>query len=100
MPAADGADDQRACSPCACGAVEGSDCTAWLTIFKDSACTDPLFGRSLDTVHSLCQDMLGDPLTSKTLTKIAYQSGICVPSGGQPSGGIALTNMATFCCLP
>ncbi len=97
-----GVDDQRTCSPCACGAPIGSACTAALSVFKDGACSVPLLGSApISSSDSACFDLVpaGLPLGSKTITALSYQAGTCLPSGGDPSGTVEPAGAATFCCL-
>ena len=94
-------DDQRACSPCACGAPDGSMCTATLSVFKDNACSVPLLGPDpLSSSKSSCFDLApaGLPLGSKTVTALAYKPGPCPPGGGDSYGTVEASEPATFCC--
>ncbi len=96
-----GFDDQRSCSPCACGAPAGSSCTATLGVFKDSACGVGLLDDPLSSDSPSCFDLApaGQTLGSKSITKLAYQPGTCTPSGGQPMGSASPSGVSTFCCL-
>ena len=96
-----GFDDQRTCSPCACGAPVGSSCSGSLSIFKDSACSSPLLFAPISSSNSACFNVVpaGLPLGSKTVTALTYASGTCLPSGGEATGTVEASGPATFCCL-
>jgi hypothetical protein len=96
-----GADDTRACSPCACASVPGT-CSGLLSAYADGACgsvvASVLIGSSLpqcDNVSILASTTLG----SKSIQSVAYTPGACTPSGGVASGAVTPLSPATFCCL-
>ena len=101
---ATGFNDQRACAPCQCGAVQGSDCTASLAVFSDTGCSSLLAVVDAGSApSSTCVSIApaGTPVGSKTLSNVHYTPGTCAPSGGEPTdGGVTPTGVATFCCLP
>jgi hypothetical protein len=94
-------DDQRDCTPCACGPAAGSSCTGTLGVFTDGACSMLLLSASVGSSGPACFDIVpaGQALRSKTLTKLAYQPGTCAPSGGEAMGTIEPFGPSTFCCL-
>lgn len=96
-----GFEDHRTCSPCACGAPNGSTCAARLDVFKDGACAVPLLSTPISSSVAVCFDLApaGLALGSKTVTALAYQPGACAPSGGESSGAVELLGSSTFCCL-
>jgi hypothetical protein len=97
-----GADDQRACSPCACGSPTGGLCVATLNVFTDDGCTAPLLSVPIGSTGPACFDLVppGPALGSKTVDKVKYLPGACVPSGGEAIGQALPTGPATFCCRP
>lgn len=96
--------DTRSCSPCACGAPLGSNCTTLVSIFKDGACSSSALVVSfpVDATDTACFDILpvGPALGSKLASAPVYAPGVCQASGGDPSGEAAPAEPATFCCLP
>lgn len=96
-------DDQRACAPCHCGAVQGSACTASFAAFTDTACAMlPQAVVGVGSALPSCIDWVpnGAALGSKKLSNVQYTPGTCSPSGGEPTdGGVTPTGVATFCCL-
>jgi len=95
-------EDTRGCTPCGCGPVEGSLCTALVSTFTDAACTAPLFGGyPVSSLKSPCLDLTpaGEALGSKSMSNITYHPGVCQPTGGEPQGGSLPVNPATFCCV-
>ncbi|MFT3764765.1 MAG: hypothetical protein QM820_04505 [Minicystis sp.] len=94
--------DTRACSPCSCGAPEGSTCKAQLSIFEDAACaTMPSFVFTLDAETAPCHPLnVGAALSSKSATEPAYTPGTCTPSGGVPMGSAEPADPMTYCCIP
>jgi hypothetical protein len=83
------------CSPCACGAPEGSTCTGSIGLFSDAACGAPLGApASLNAKDPTCVDVPpGSALGSKTASEPSYYASSCEPSGGAPLGTV-------FCCRP
>jgi hypothetical protein len=64
-----GVEDTRGCNACSCGPPEGGLCTATVSVFKDAACTDPLFlGLPAASDGAPCHDIIskGQPLGSKS----------------------------------
>jgi hypothetical protein len=94
-------DDQRKCSPCQCGAPQGSICSADLWIYEDGACSMPkaLFGINSSFPGCATQYPPGVALGSKKAIDIQYTSGTCEPSGGQPEGEATPFYAVTVCCL-
>jgi len=97
-----GFQDERVCSECSCGPVEGSLCTAWAGIYKDAACAQPLLLASIGSTGPNCYDLepTGQALGSKSVTDVTYHPGTCGPSGGELSGTVLPSSPTTFCCLP
>ena len=94
--------DARSCSPCTCGASDGS-CSAKLDVYPDGTCTppDPPFGLALTSAGPSCAaiDPPGSALGSKMLAGLGYHPGACAPDGGQVVGVVEPSGAATFCCL-
>jgi hypothetical protein len=95
-------EDTRGCTPCGCGSVEGSLCTASVSIFTDAACTTPLVsGYPVSSLKPPCLDLTppGQTLGSKSMSNVTYNPGICQPTGGEPQGDAQPVTPATFCCV-
>jgi hypothetical protein len=100
-----GVQDDRQCSPCACGAPAGSACTAMLSIYKgaDLTCSGQALARNTITSEkSICIDiaLAGQALGSKSAGPTTYLPGTCPPLGGDGSGTAIPTHPATLCCRP
>jgi hypothetical protein len=99
-----GLKDTRACSPCACGAPTGGNCSAAVLVFNDAACSAPILGGSygIDASGPACIDILpsGPALGSKLATAPVYSPGVCQASGGEPTGQATPDQPSTYCCLP
>jgi hypothetical protein len=92
--------DSRHCSECSCGTPEGGDCTAFVTLYEDAACTVVMVGSLVSsTSHWGCGDIAtGATLGGKTATAPVYEPGWCEPSGGEALGAVELIGPSTFCC--
>jgi hypothetical protein len=96
-----GFDDTRACAPCACSAPAGSTCSAFVSAFKDGACSSPVVAGTVDASGPKCLDVLsGVALGSKLATEPVYVPGVCQASGGEAIGDAVPEEPSTFCCLP
>jgi hypothetical protein len=82
---------------CLCGAPVGEACSTTVSVFSDSACSDPVASVMLSSSDSstVCTNATpaGTPFGSKKATLPAYQSGACAPS-------VMPTPAFTFCCQP
>jgi hypothetical protein len=87
--------DTLYCSPCACDAPIGSDCTGSIDISVNSACTPPLLPSiQVNESTATCTDVPpGSALGSKSASAPKFHGGSCAPSGGEPLGTV-------FCCQP
>lgn len=96
-----GFQDERVCSECSCGPVEGSHCTAWAGIYKDAACAQPLQLGIIASTGPSCHDFQppGEALGSKSVMDVMYHPGTCGPSGGDLTGTVLPSSPTTFCCL-
>lgn len=96
-----GLNDTRACTPCACGASEGSQCSGTISIFLDAVCAVPLLTHPVvsDTMAACLDLPPGSALGSKSMGPTTYTLGTCPASGGQAVGSAAPTGPVTFCCL-
>jgi hypothetical protein len=94
--------DDRVCSECSCGPVEGSVCTAMVGIYKDAACTQPLLLAPIASTEPSCRDFPPpvQALGSRRVMDVTYHPGTCGPSGGELSGTVVPSSPTTFCCLP
>lgn len=96
-----GADDERACEPCACSEPQGAECSAQVSVYTGGAC-----GAVLGTIpitsaqDSACLDLPpGIGLGSKAGTVALNKPGSCTATGG-PIGGVTPTVPFTLCCQP
>jgi hypothetical protein len=99
-----GAQDDRQCSTCTCGAPTGSVCTATVSIYKgnDVTCNVPTVMLPISSMKTTCVDIQlpGQPLGSKSAGPTTYIPGICPSGGGDASGSASQTGPATLCCRP
>jgi hypothetical protein len=92
--------DTRTCSPCSCGAPEGSACTSDVSLYSDSACVEPAGSVIAQSSAPMCVDTpTAWALGSKQASAPVYRPGTCPPSGG-PAGAAPLEAPMTLCCLP
>lgn len=92
--------DERACSPCECGAPAGNVCTVLASAFQDGACS-VIAGALLVTSESGdgCVDVPpGLALGGKTAEIVATGEGVCAPIGGEPVGAVEPVQPVTVCC--
>lgn len=96
-----GFEDTRDCTPCACSAPVGSTCSAFISVFQDSACSSPVVATTIDATGSSCHNIMpsGQALGSKSATTPVYTPGVCQVSGGEPIGAGVPEEPLTFCCL-
>jgi hypothetical protein len=96
-----GLEDTRGCTPCACSVPVGSNCTALISAYSDSACSTLVVAASIDALGSACLDIMpsGLALGSKLATATVYSPGVCEVSGGEPVGKAVPAEPTTFCCL-
>ena len=93
--------NDRHCTDCTCGPVEGSECTATMTISKDQACGPLVVAASITSEKDACLDTApGQALGSKLVTNFAYLPGVCTASGGELEGTAQPVEPVTFCCVP
>jgi hypothetical protein len=93
--------DTRACSPCECGEPEGASCTAYVSIFSDGGCGDPLDAVTVAQAGPVCVDVPpGLGLASKAAQWKTAKPGTCAHSGGAASGEVAPVGAITLCCQP
>lgn len=96
----DTVNDARACSPCACSDPEGAACSALVSVFADTSCSDFIGSFPVTSATDTgCFDLPpGTALGSKTATLTVDTLGTCAPSGGDPSGALEPVGPLTFCC--
>jgi hypothetical protein len=96
-----GATDERACSPCTCGASEGSSCSSVFTAYADGACSAEVASVTASTSASACTGVLaGSSIGSVAASPPLYQPGTCPAGGGQVVGSVSYGMPETLCCLP
>ncbi len=85
--------DDRACTPCACGAPAPPACAATTTLFSDVACGVQ--------IASLPNDDACVTSTPAAAMVAFTESGsaACLPMGGAPTGAVAPISQATICCV-
>lgn len=90
-----GVDDERACTPCECGAPTGGQCT-----IVSPAITNCLSGPSLDAPNACTAFTGGEPVKLAN-TPVLSNPGTCaVASGGVSTGTATPTGATSFCCVP
>jgi hypothetical protein len=102
----DGFDDGRACSPCECGPPVGSECLAFISMYRDAACTDLGWSThvGLDPWRSCyLSDMPFPPLNPLPIESAVaeppiYTPGTCTAMGGEPIGAASAIGPSTVCC--
>jgi hypothetical protein len=96
--------DKRECTPCECGAPEGSACEGALRLYGDAACGSEFDSSALSSLDGQCVKVVppGRAIGGKAITDHSYVPGTCVASGGEPTGEAEAneTDAVTFCCLP
>jgi hypothetical protein len=100
----EGAQDDRQCSACTCGAPTGGACTAAISIYKGAGCSGSTVvqGLTISSSSETCTDIQlpGQALGSKKAGATTYHPGTCPAMGGDGSGTAIPTGPATFCCRP
>jgi hypothetical protein len=94
-------DDNRSCSECSCGPVEGASCKRKYTLYTDSTCTTE-FGSwtNEDSQLPQCQWLAeGIAVAAKTLDTVEHTLGACKPAGGEVIGEVKLNDPFTVCCV-
>lgn len=95
--------DDRGCSPCSCGVPIGSACIGNMRIYGDAACSNEFVNVLLGSMGEGCTNIIpqGRAIGAKRVTDLAYLSGICGSSGGEPTGAATanLGDAVTFCCM-
>jgi len=92
--------DNRTCSECSCGPVEGASCKRKYTLYKDNACAAE-FGNwtSEDSDLPQCLWLVdGMGIGAKTLETVEHTLGACAPSGGEVIGEVERKDPFTVCC--
>jgi hypothetical protein len=90
-------DDSRGCTACSCGNPMAS-CTVTTTLWTHPLLDCYGYSAQVSNNNSCVNLVNGSPRTVK-LTKTT--NGSCSPTGGQPTGSVALgADMITVCCMP
>lgn len=93
-----GINDARGCEACECGAPQGAQCEAYVSVYKDSACSSPVV-QTMVSIVSLCLDITpGSALASADASMITDVPGSCASSGGEPTGDLEPAEPVTICC--
>lgn len=91
-------EDSRGCSACGCGSPEGTCSGYTATLHTENDCAISVFGGSVDGTCSL------DPTASAPTIRAVRRAGDptfnvdCAPTGGDPTGELALQDPITVCC--
>lgn len=92
--------DNRTCSECSCGPVEGASCKRRYSLYTDNGCTTE-FGTWVTEDSDLPQCLWlvdGMAVGSKKLDTVDHDPGACKPSGGEVIGKVELNDPFTVCC--
>ena len=98
---ADGVVDTRGCGACAC-AAPGCPADGYVEGYTTANCS----GSPATTFDASAPCVLGDnanlSVSFKYFPSHSPWAGTCAPSGGGPTGGVALDSASatTFCCIP
>ena|GEM_PF-4871732 len=94
-------DENRSCSECSCGPVDGASCTRKYQIFKDAMCTDEYEAMTYeDSGLPKCSNISpGMAVGSKAVELVENVLGACAPSGGEVIGEVKLKDPFTVCCV-
>ncbi|MDI1442413.1 hypothetical protein [Polyangium sp. 6x1] len=97
--------DTRGCTACECGGSPvGSACLGNLRFYSDAACEAGADTVDVASFGDQCTNVYppGRALGSKAITDLAYLPGICLATGGEPTGAASEdpADVVTFCCLP
>ncbi len=93
--------DNRTCSECSCGPIEGVNCFRRYRLFTDAVCSDE-YGTWItwDTSLPQCQPIAdGTAIGAKTLETLEHNLGACGPSGGEVIGEVEHKDPFTVCCV-
>jgi hypothetical protein len=102
----DDVDDQRDCTKCTCGPPLGTQCTAAVSAYQDTACGASMFPLFKDLAIGLgdgpqcVATMGGAALGAISASWAVNEPGACVPSGGDPYGEARPNKPRVFCCQP
>jgi hypothetical protein len=93
-----GVADTRDCTACACGAPTVACSGGGIYVFPNAGCNFSLSAASVQ--EGTCSfDGFGVAQVSNIMTTtMPVASGVCAPSGGQPTGTAAPTGAITVCC--
>ncbi|WP_437477718.1 hypothetical protein WME75_28840 [Sorangium sp. So ce1014] len=94
------ANETRDCTPCSCKPPETSRCEAFVSAYKDGACSDILVGISVPESGTCVDPAPGYTLGSLSATWIVNEPGRCMPEGGTPVDEPEGEGAETICCLP
>ncbi len=94
-------DDLRSCTPCACDAPIGSDCSALLSTYGNAGCTDIIGSNALSIADPVCMNnATSTGLASIAATWLTNAPGKCKPTGGDLVGNVVARQASLFCCQP
>jgi hypothetical protein len=86
-------DDERSCTPCACGAPGPATCAVTTALYSDPACGSHVADI---TMVGTCVHESG--IGSVQATTSPSGSPTCAAGGGQPTGSVVTTPAVTVCC--
>jgi hypothetical protein len=95
--------DDRNCNECACGTPLGSGCLGKMGVYDDASCSKEIVNLLLGSMGEGCTNIIpqGHAIAAKGIIDLAYLSGTCGASGGEPRGNAVVdaNRGTTFCCL-
>jgi hypothetical protein len=93
--------DERSCSECSCGPIEGTQCTVKYRIFGDALCSNEIASHDIDGPgDDTCYPLpSGNAISGKSMEKVDHKPGACQPLGGEVVGEVKLELPLTVCCL-
>ncbi|MEZ4300396.1 MAG: hypothetical protein R3B70_35955 [Polyangiaceae bacterium] len=94
------ADDDRACTPCSCGAPSGNTCSMQVSAYSDAGCVSELGAAVVSSTDpEVCFDLPdGTALGSKRAALVEKTDGACAPSGGEVTGSVQAKEPVHMCC--
>ncbi|WP_437729832.1 hypothetical protein [Sorangium sp. So ce1335] len=91
-------DDTRSCTPCGCGPLEGSACTALVSAYEDEGCSALLGAETVTLAGPKC--VAGPELRIESMEArwIKDEPGTCAATGGVAVGEATPKGATFFCC--
>ncbi|HTN86077.1 MAG TPA: hypothetical protein VL242_20395 [Sorangium sp.] len=93
-----GFDDTRSCTPCGCGPIEGSACSALVSVHEDGSCEQLLGAETVTLAGPKCVAGPDLRLESMDARWLRDEPGACAPTGGVAQGEATPKSASFFCC--